>query len=141
MALQKGSKLYSIVKFKCPQCQEGDFFISHPYDFKNMGKPHEHCSECGMKLSKEPGFYFGAMYVSYAFGVALFVAVIVLYYLIFRSIDVWNMLIIVGVISVITAPFNYALSKIVWANIFIRYNKDAAAEYKHKQHIVPGKTA
>ena len=73
MALQKGSKLYSIVKFKCPQCQEGDFFISHPYDFKNMGKPHEHCSECGMKLSKEPGFYFGAMYVSYAFGVALFV--------------------------------------------------------------------
>lgn len=94
-----------------------------------------------MKLSKEPGFYFGAMYVSYAFGVALFVAVIVLYYLIFRSIDVWNMLIIVGVISIITAPFNYALSKIVWANIFIRYNKDAAAEYKQKQHVVPGKTA
>lgn len=87
--LKKGTKLYSIFKFKCPQCQEGEFFISKPYDLKNVGKIHENCSECGIKYSKEPGFYYGAMYVSYALGVAQLVAVIVLYYIIFRQIDVW----------------------------------------------------
>jgi uncharacterized protein (DUF983 family) len=130
MALKKGTKLYSIVNFKCPQCHEGDFFISHPYKLQTMGKPHEYCSECGLKFAKEPGFYFGAMYVSYGFGVALFVAVVVIYYLIFNRIDVWNMLGIMGFISILTAPFNYALSKIIWANIFIPYNKDAKEEHQ-----------
>lgn len=133
MALKKGTKLYSIVNFKCPQCNEGDFFISHPYNLKTMGQPRECCSECGLKYAKEPGFYFGAMYVSYGFGVALFVAVVVLYYLIFNRVDVWIMLGIMGIISIITAPFNYALSKIIWANIFIKYNKNAKEEHlKHQ---------
>ncbi len=121
MALKKGSKLYSVVKFKCPQCQEGDFFVSAPYDLKNTGKVKEQCSECGLKFAKEPGFFFGAMYVSYGFGVALFVATVIVYYLIFNSVDVWNMLIIMGVLSVLTAPLNYCVSKIIWANIFIKY--------------------
>lgn len=121
MALKKGSKLYSVVKFKCPQCQEGDFFVSAPYDLKNTGKVKEQCSECGLKFAKEPGFFFGAMYVSYAFGVAIFVATVIVYYLIFNRIDVWNMLIIMGVLSVLTAPLNYTVSKIIWANIFIKY--------------------
>jgi len=132
MAIEKGTAMYSIVKGKCPRCHEGDFFISHPYDLKNTGKPHEYCSECGLRLLKEPGFYFGAMYVSYAFAVMIFVAVVVGYYLIFRSVDAWNMLIIIGIISVITAPLMYAYSKIIWINIFEKYKKDAIQEYKEK---------
>ncbi len=132
MALQKGTKIYSIAKFKCPQCQEGDFFLSHPYDLKNAGKLHENCSECGLKYAKEPGFYFGAMYVSYAFGVAIFVATIVVYYLIYRSIDVIPLLVTMGILSILTAPFNYALSKIIWANLFISYRPNAKVDFKHR---------
>ena len=69
--LGKGSKLYSIFKMRCPRCQEGEFFISHAYDLKNAGTIHEHCSECNLKYSREPGFFYGAMYVAYALGVAL----------------------------------------------------------------------
>jgi len=133
MALQQGTKIYSIVKFKCPRCNQGDFFTSRAYDLPNMGKVHEKCSECGLKYAKEPGFFYGAMYVSYALGVALFVAVIVLYYLIFRRIDVWILFAIIGFISIITAPLNYALSKIVWANFFISYKKNAINEFKRLQ--------
>jgi uncharacterized protein (DUF983 family) len=121
MAINKSSMLYSVVKFKCPQCHEGNFFVSNPYNLKKTGKLHDHCSECGLKFAKEPGFYYGAMYVSYGFGVAVFIAVVVLYYLIFRRVDAWNMLIIIAAISVLTAPLSLALSKIIWANIFIRY--------------------
>lgn len=135
MALKKGTKIYSIVKFKCPQCNEGDFFVSHPYDLKNAGKLHEKCSECGLKYAKEPGFYYGAMYVSYAFGVGLFVTTIVIYYLIFRRIDVWILLGIMGFLSIITAPFNYALSKIIWANLFIGYKENAKNNFKTSQKL------
>lgn len=127
---KKGTKLYSVVNMKCPRCNEGDFFVSGPYDFKHVGETPTYCSECHQKYAKEPGFYYGAMYVSYAFGVALFVAIIVLYWLIFRRFDVWTLLITMGICSILTAPFFFHLSKVVWANIFIHYDKDAIQNYQ-----------
>ncbi len=123
--LGKGSRLYSIFKMKCPRCHEGEFFISNPYDLKRAGDIHEHCSECGLKYSREPGFYYGAMYVSYALGVALFVTLWVSFNLFFSDINVGIQVLIVSVFSIVLAPYFYALSKIIWANLFYSYNKDA----------------
>ena len=66
MSFLKDSKLYSILHFKCPFCHEGDFFLSHPYDLKHAGDLHEACPVCHRKYEKEPGFYYGAMFISYA---------------------------------------------------------------------------
>ena len=78
--IKKGTKLYSILKRKCPVCQEGDFFVSRTYDLKSSGKIHEKCPNCAEVYSKEPGFYQGAMYVSYGIGVTMFIAVFLLKY-------------------------------------------------------------
>jgi uncharacterized protein (DUF983 family) len=119
----KGSRLYSIFRMKCPRCQEGDFFISHPYDLSKAGDLHEHCPKCNLKYSKEPGFYYGAMYVSYGLGVALFVTLWVSMNLFFSGISTgWQIFIIIAV-SLILTPYLYALSKIIWANIFIKYDR------------------
>lgn len=116
----KGSRLYSIFKMKCPKCQEGDFFKSHPYDLKRAGDIYEKCSECGLKYSKEPGFYYGAMYVSYALGVILFVALWVSFNLFFDDLNVGIQILIISLASIFTAPYFYALSKIIWANLFVK---------------------
>lgn len=117
----KGSKLYSILRMKCPRCQEGEFFISRPYDLKNVGNLHGHCSKCNLKYEKEPGFYQGAMYVSYALGVALFVTLWVSFNLFFPSTSTGMQVTIVAVASIVLTPYMYALSKIIWANLFISY--------------------
>jgi uncharacterized protein (DUF983 family) len=117
----KGSKMYSILHFKCPECHEGDFFESHPYNLKKTGNTTVTCSECGMKYEKEIGFYYGAMYISYAFGVALFVTFWVLHSWFFSSYSVWWLIGIITVASVLLGPLMYHTSKIVWANIFFRY--------------------
>ena len=133
MLVGKGSKLYSIFKMKCPQCQEGDFFISHPYDFKKAGNLHENCSKCGLKYSKEPGFYYGAMYVNYALGVALFVTLWVSFNLFFPDLSVGWQIGLIIFFTVILTPYMYALSKIIWANFFIKYDKDARRVGTHKE--------
>lgn len=122
----KGSKLNSIFRGKCPRCQEGDFFISHPYDLKNAGNIHEHCSNCNLKYEKELGFYQGAMYVSYALGVALFVTLWVSFNLFFPSTSTTMQVTIVAISSFLLTPYMYALSKIIWANLFIAYDEKAA---------------
>ncbi len=110
---------------RCPRCQEGDFFQAHPYNLKKAGDIHTNCPNCGLKYSKEPGFYYGAMYVSYGLGVALFVALWVSFNLFFEDLSVaWQIGIISG-LFVLLGPYLYALSKIIWANIFIKYDPNA----------------
>lgn len=123
--LPKGNKIYSIVHMKCPRCQEGDFLISHPYDLKHTGDIHETCNVCGLKYAKEPGFYYGAMYVAYALGVALFVTLWTSFGLFFPGTDTWVQIATIIGVTIIGAPYIFALSKIIWANMFIHYDKNA----------------
>lgn len=119
----RGSRLYSIFKMKCPRCHEGEFFVSTPYNLRKAGDIHEHCDKCGLKYEKEPGFYYGAMYVSYALGVALFVTLWVSMNLFFENVSTgWQIFIIIAV-TIILTPYLYALSKIIWANFFIKYDR------------------
>ena len=99
-----------------------------------MGDIHEHCDKCGLKYEKEPGFYYGAMYVAYALGVALFVTFWVSFNLFFNNISLgWQIgSIIVG--TIVLSPYIYALSKIIWANLFIKYDKDAIKHYQESTH-------
>tara|TARA_Y100000385_G_scaffold279396_1_gene329008 strand:- start:518 stop:892 length:375 start_codon:yes stop_codon:yes gene_type:complete len=63
---------------QCPTCLEGSIFHSrNAYDLKRIVSMPEACPVCQEDFSREPGFYFGAAYVSYALTVALWVAVLV----------------------------------------------------------------
>ncbi|MCF6307924.1 MAG: DUF983 domain-containing protein [Flavobacteriaceae bacterium] len=119
----KGTKLYSIVRMKCPRCQEGDFYKGHPYIYSTMGRVKEECSECNLKYNIEPSFYHGSYYVTYALGVALFVIVGVLTYLLISDASPKTILISTFVSLAILSPLFYALSKIIWINFFVKYDK------------------
>ena len=121
--VNKGSKLYSVLFFKCPACHEGDFFLSHPYDLTKAGDIYKSCSVCQTKFSKEPGFYYGAMYVSYAIAVGLSLSIYLLFNVFNYDISVELFLLVYSVFILLSSPLIYALSKIIWANIFIKFHK------------------
>lgn len=123
--LKKGTRMYSIMKMKCPKCNEGDFFISTPYDLKKAGEIHKNCSHCGLKYEKEPGFFYGSMYVSYALQVALFVTLWTSFNLFFPAITIGWQITTILLASIVFAPYLYALSKIIWINFFISFDKNA----------------
>ncbi|MEJ6797970.1 MAG: DUF983 domain-containing protein [Crocinitomicaceae bacterium] len=117
------SKLKSIFKMKCPRCQEGNFFVSHPYDLKNAGKTYDECPNCGLDYQREPGYYFGALYVSYALGVAIFATIYWSFALFVKDYSVWWPILVIAVASILTGPYLYALSKIIWINMFVKSEK------------------
>lgn len=126
--LKKGTKLYSIWHLKCPFCQEGEFFISHPYNVRRAGDTYEKCPVCQRKYSIEPGFYYGAMYVSYGITVAVAVSIWVAILVLAPEMELhWQVGLIASVI-VLGAPWFYALSKIIWANMFFDYKGPHVAE-------------
>ena len=50
-----------------------------------MARMHKTCSNCGIRYEKDPSFFTGAMYVSYAFSVAIVVSVFVAFNVLFED--------------------------------------------------------
>lgn len=124
----KGSKLYSIFKFKCPKCHEGEFFISRNlYDLKCLGKNHEKCDCCGHKFELETGFFYGAMYVSYALAIAFSVAIGVAIYVLFPESPYY--VYITAILSglVLLMPLTFGLSRMIWMNFFTSYDQESTS--------------
>ncbi len=120
--ISKGNKLYSILKIKCPQCHEGAFLERKVYDFSAFTKVRKSCPNCGLNYHVEPSFYYGSMYVAYALGVAIMVAMVILNFLLFEAFSFLRTFgMVVGAV-IITAPLMNALAKIIWANFFFHYN-------------------
>ncbi len=119
----KVSLLASILKGKCPVCRQGDAFLGKSiYDVKNMDKMPTNCSHCGHKFEREPGFWVGAMYSSYAITVAFSVAIFVLTFLIYPAASSWLYISIISVGMVVLAPVTFRLSRMMWMNFFSKYD-------------------
>jgi uncharacterized protein (DUF983 family) len=137
----KGTKLYSIFTFTCPRCQEGKLFenkATYASGFTNLNK---RCEVCGENFEREPGFYFGAAYVSYALTVAIWVALYValtVFDLIglmeFDFFDDGFLLLILGIILLVALlPLLYRLSRAIWINFFVKYREDAIEFNREKE--------
>ncbi|AMC11834.1 hypothetical protein Lupro_11405 [Lutibacter profundi] len=122
--IKKGTKLYSIFFNKCPKCHEGDFMKE-----KNILKlhkafqMHEKCSNCGLKYTIEPSFFYGAMYVNYALTVGLSIVTFTIATL-FSNLNLIQIFIPIVIVLVLTVPITIRLSRIIWINLFIKYQKD-----------------
>ncbi len=115
--------LYSMFKNKCTYCHQGDVFVEkNPYKLSKMFDMHKTCSHCELKYEKEPGFFYGAMYVSYALTVGWFLIWFALQSYLLQW-DSTLFLVVFIVFLVLSAPLNLRWSRIIWLNIFFRYNK------------------
>lgn len=132
--MEKGSKLYGILKFKCPHCHEGEFFVDrNPYHLSKAGEVLDQCSVCHRKYEPEPGFYYGGMYVTYALAVATFAVIYTAMLLLFPNAPLWLDAAVVLIALVVFAPYYYALSKPIWAALFIPYKGVGMTEKEREQ--------
>jgi hypothetical protein len=109
--------LSNVIKEKCPYCSGGEVFQKSSSLLK-VPEMNKKCSSCNRKFDGELGYFFGAMYVSYGFAVAMGVAIFVLcrFILNIQSLPLIISLIILGIISI--SYKNYKWSRIIWLRIF-----------------------
>ncbi len=118
--------LYSIFWNKCPKCHHSNVFkISNAYNLKDFDKMHASCSYCAEVFEKEPGFFYGAMYVSYALMVGWFLISWALDYLFFK-LETWQFLIFISATILLFAPLTFRISRLIWLNFFVKYDSEKA---------------
>ena len=120
----KGSKIYAMITGCCPKCHEESMYLDgNPFNVMKIYAMHEKCSHCKQVYKIEPSFFFGAMFVSYGLGVGIgIIAFLIAHYGFQANLKTSFISIIVALILCNTIIMR--LSRNIWINIFIDYDKN-----------------
>lgn len=102
----------ALLQGKCPRCREGNIFkhrASHVLKFSEM---HTHCQVCGISFEPEPGFYYGAMFISYAFTVAIMVGISLVVYITVAPASDWVYILSSVIGTILCVPWMFRYSRI-----------------------------
>lgn len=117
----KRSILNSMVTLRCPRCHTGDLFPSGSFSFDRPFEMHKECPHCGLDYEPEPGFYFGAMFISYIIS-GWFCLLFILFF--HWGLD-WSLngsfALLLGILAIIFVWF-FRFSRSVWLHITVKYD-------------------
>lgn len=86
------------------------------------------CGHCHQSFEPEPGFYFGAMFVSYGINTLLFIASWITLTLVYPSYSLFLLLgLLVGIVM-LSLPFSFRLSRSIWLALFVRFDPQQPAK-------------
>jgi len=114
------SMVLNVIQCKCPNCKKGKMFSNRGNIllFK-IPEMKTKCEVCDFKFEKEPGFFFGAMFVSYALAVGQMIISLVIFWQIidFSPLKVF---IIIALIALLLSTLNYKISRSIWVHLFYK---------------------
>ncbi|GGG50929.1 DUF983 domain-containing protein [Bizionia arctica] len=112
------SKVIDALNCKCPNCKKGNIFMNggNLLLFK-IPKMNNKCPECNYKFEREVGFFFGAMFVSYALAAAQMITSLVVFWY-FIDLSPLRVFAIIGVLAFLLSTFNFKLSRSIWIYLF-----------------------
>ena len=103
------SRLRAVVLLRCPRCLDGAVF-------KSLWKMHPLCPSCGLEYEREPGYFTGAMYVSYGLGLAL-CAPLGVVLMVLGGLSANQTIVTIAVMVPFLAPLLFRYSRVIWMHL------------------------
>ena len=113
----KPNLLISILTEKCPRCRKTRVF-EKPTSLLAMPEMKKKCEACGYIFDREPGYFLGAMYVSYGISVFLGLLTFLVCYFFFPGLPTIVIPILILVVIALFAIKSWKLSRIIYMHIF-----------------------
>jgi uncharacterized protein (DUF983 family) len=111
----------SILQMRCPRCREGKLFTKPGwFVFNGLSQMPERCPVCNLKYNQEPGFFWGAMYISYGLTAGLALPVFIICFALL-DLTFWQSMAVVTAAVVLTVPPMFRLSRSLWIHMFVSY--------------------
>ena len=112
------SKFMAMSKALCPRCRAGKMFKYPLSKISKFSEMNDNCPVCGLKFEVEPGFWYGAMFVSYANTIMLLVVLGVGMFYLFNDPSTLSYIVVITVASLLFVPFNFRVSRSVFLHLF-----------------------
>ena len=107
----------SVFSEKCPKCSNGYVFKQN-ISILNLPVMNESCSKCNYRFDREPGYFLGAMYISYGLAVVQGIVTFFFIHFSFPLLSTFYETLIVILIIIILGRKNYKLSRVIYIHIF-----------------------
>ncbi len=101
------SRVYAVLRQRCPRCLEGAVF-------RGVLAMNDACPSCGLVFEREPGYFVGAMYVSYAMAIPAYLLAILLVRVLFRQLPDLAVLAAGVPIVCLGSPYLFRYSRLIW---------------------------
>ncbi len=115
-----GLSIKSIWNYKCPKCRKGDLFIK-PFLFSKPLDMPKYCAVCGQDFEPEPGYYYGAMFLSYIVFTTIMLPLALLMVFYFK----WSVNASMGIVIAISIICFFKIlrgARALWIHIMIKYD-------------------
>jgi uncharacterized protein (DUF983 family) len=106
-------RLKALLTGRCPRCRQGAIF--KPGLAGLAGALNAACPVCGLRYMREPGYFLGAMYISYGLGVITILPVAIVLELIG-----WPLAAVLAVAfaqTLLSAPLFFRSSRTIWLHV------------------------
>ncbi len=123
--LKKGTKAYSIFNLKCPKCHEEDLFDTGSFSFNKPFDMKGECPHCGQDFMPEPGFYYGAMFISYIFTAWFCILFVLFLHWVLDWSTAASFAALIAVCAIFFVYF-FRLARSIWLNINYKYDPNKA---------------
>lgn len=119
------STALALAKLRCPRCHRGPLFTYSALNITKFAQMPAQCPVCSQTYEPEPGFYFGSMYITFAFNVATFLVLGVLIYYLMGNPDTWVYVAIITGATVLLTPLILRYSRALMLYLFggARYSR------------------
>jgi len=121
----------SIFGLKCPRCREGNLFLTSTFSYSKPTEMPDRCPVCNQNYTPEPGFWFGAMFISYgwtAWACLLFIGGGIWGF----GMSVNGAFMLLIFIIAIFFFWIFRISRSMWIHIYVGYDPNAKAKFQEK---------
>jgi uncharacterized protein (DUF983 family) len=99
--------LWGIVRLRCPRCCLGDVF-------QGRLAMNRSCPVCGLKFEREPGYFLGALYVSYPISGVILGVFMLLVHALLPDLRLELVLLIAALLYIPLMPAVFRYSRVIW---------------------------
>jgi uncharacterized protein (DUF983 family) len=104
----QSSALAGILAKHCPRCRRGAIF-------RSAWVMNENCPVCGLDFDRgEPGYFTGAMYVSYALAIPVIALLTLIEHLIVPAWSLFRLVVLATLVCVPAIPWIWQYSRVIW---------------------------
>ena len=114
---KKRNFILNVFNEKCPKCTKGYVFKQN-VSLLNLPVMNDVCQKCDYRYDREPGYFLGAMYISYGLAVFQGIATFLFVHFLFPNLSTFWMSVSVIAVIVLCGRKNYKLSRVIYIHIF-----------------------
>jgi uncharacterized protein (DUF983 family) len=104
----RSGHLAPVMRQRCPRCLQGRVFAG-------VFRMHARCPVCGLQFEREPGYFVGAMYLSY--GLAIIATAVVWLPMVLLGRSLGEVLLASGALLIAASPWLFRYSRVLWLHL------------------------